>query len=88
MYARAFHVKHPQGPINMQFSAAHSIANAALRVTPGPMWQYPETVSDPKMKKLRDIVNIELAPRTIEVMAKDLAGGFPNSLGGYLLLWR
>ena len=78
MYARQFYVAHPKTPVNMQFSAAHSIANAALRVTPGPLWQRPESVSDPKMKRLRDIVNIELDPRTLEVMAKDLTGELPK----------
>ncbi len=78
MYAPIFHVKHPRGPVNMQFSAAHSLANAALRVTPGPKWQYPESVSDPKMRELRDKVSIETNQQTLEVMAQDLAGEPPK----------
>ena len=78
MYAPIFHVRHPQTPVNMQFSAAHSLANAAFRVTPGPKWQYPESVNDPKMKEFRDKVAIELNSKTLEVMAQDLAGEPPK----------
>ncbi len=78
MYAPIFHVRHPQTPVNMQFSAAHSLANAAFRVTPGPRWQYPESVNDPKMKEFRDRVAIELDSKTLEVMAQDLAGELPK----------
>ena len=78
MYAPIFFVRHPQGPVSMQFSAAHSLANAAFRVTPGPKWQYPESVNDPKMEEFRNKVAIELDSRTLEVMAQDLAGELPK----------
>ncbi len=78
MYSPIFHVRHPRTPVNMQFSAAHSLANAAFRVTPGPKWQYPESASDPKMKEFRDKITIELNSKTLEVMAQDLAGEPPK----------
>lgn len=78
MYAPIFHVNHPKGPVNMQFSAAHSLANLAFRVTPGPMWQYPESSNDPEMKKFREKVAIEPNTQTLEVMAQDLAGELPR----------
>ncbi len=78
MYAPIFFVRHPQEPVSMQFSAAHSLANAAFRVTPGPKWQYPESVNDPKMKEFRNKVAIELDSKTLEVMAQDLAGELPK----------
>ena len=78
MYSPIFHVKHPKGPVNMQFSAAHSLANVAFGVKPGPRWQYPETIDDPQLKRLRDTVSIELDPGTLEVMAQDLTGEYPR----------
>lgn len=78
LYAPIFHVRHPRTPVNMQFSVAHSLANAALRVKPGPKWQYPETIDNPGMKRLRDMVDIELDPKTLDVMAQDLAGEYPK----------
>lgn len=78
LYAPIFYVKHPRGPVNMQFSAAHSLANAAFRVTPGPKWQYPETVDDPKMREFRDKVSIETNSQTLEAMAQDLSGERPR----------
>jgi len=80
MYHPIFHVRHPQTPVNMQFSAAHSLANAAFRVASGPKWQYPESINDPKMKEFRDKVTIELDPKTLEVAAQDLAGDLPKQL--------
>ena len=78
LYAPIFYVNHPRTPVNIQFSAAHSLANAAFRVTPGPMWQYPETADDPKMKEFRDKVTIEPNTQTLEVMEKDMASAVPK----------
>lgn len=78
LYAPIFHVKQPKTPANMQFSAPHALANAAFRVTPGPLWQYPETMDDPKMKIFRDKVSIEPNVETLAVMARDLAGEPPR----------
>ena len=78
MYAPIFYVKHPQTPVNMQFSAPHSIANLAYRVTPGPLWQTPEKVDEPRMREFREKVFIELDPKTLEVMEQDLKGEAPK----------
>ncbi len=78
MYARQFYVAHPKTPVNMQFSAAHSLANIAFRIPPGPMWQYPETANEPMMVEFRDKVTIEPNIQTLEVMEKDMASGLPK----------
>ena len=78
LYAPVFYVAQPRTPSNMQFSAPHSLANAAFRVTPGPRWQYPETIDDSQMKEFREKVGIETNVQTLEVMAKDLDGEAPR----------
>ena len=78
LYAPIFYVMHPKGPVNMQFSTPHSLANIAYRVIPGPKWQYPETADDPRMKEFREKVSIEPNTQTLEIMAQDLAGERPR----------
>ena len=78
LYAPQFYVKQPKTPVNMQFSAPHSMAMLAFRVTPGPQWQYPETTNDPRMREFRNRISIETNTQTLEVMAKDFNGEPPR----------
>ena len=78
LYAPVFYVTQPRTPANMQFSAPHSLANAAFRVIPGPRWQYPESIDEPQMKDFREKVSIETNVHTLEIMEKDLSGVAPR----------
>jgi len=78
LYSPIFHVQHPRGPVNMQFSAAHSLANAAFGIPPGPLWQDPEKADSPHMAAFREKVTIHLDPRTLEIMEEDLSGELPQ----------
>jgi len=78
LYAPQFYVKQPKTPVNMQFSAPHSMAMLAFRRTPGPQWQYPETMDIPEIRELRNCVSIEMNTDTLIVMEKDLNGNAPK----------
>lgn len=73
-----FKIVDPDGPISMQFSVPHSLANAAFRIKPSPRWQYPESITDPKRKAFRRKVSIEGNDQTMKTIAEDMTSGYPR----------
>lgn len=62
------------GPIGPQFSGSHVMAMAAYGIPPGPEWQRPELVDDPKIRRFRERVTIERDKELFKDMARQVPG--------------
>ncbi|MBI2907714.1 MAG: MmgE/PrpD family protein [Chloroflexi bacterium] len=58
--------KNPIGMVSCEFNQPHAMAMGALGIKRGPLWYAPETMNDPRVRALRDKVDVAVEPRAVE----------------------
>ncbi|MBI2907454.1 MAG: MmgE/PrpD family protein [Chloroflexi bacterium] len=75
--------KNPVGMVSCEFNQPHAMAMGALGIRRGPLWYAPETMSDPRVRALREKVDVALEPKTVEARSwplEDRIRKWPTSL--------
>jgi 2-methylcitrate dehydratase PrpD len=79
-YNPIFHVKHPETPVNRQFSLNHCLANIAFGVPRGLLWHDAQNAGEHRIKEFREKVTFEPDPKTLKAVAEDFGGPPPHLL--------
>ncbi|MFH1484487.1 MAG: MmgE/PrpD family protein [Chloroflexota bacterium] len=61
--------KNPIGMVSCEFNQPHAMAMGALRVRRGPQWYSPETMNDPRVRALREKVDVAVEEKTKEAVS-------------------
>lgn len=61
--------KNPIGMVSCEFNQPHAIAMAALRIRRGAAWYAPETMNDPRVRALREKVDVAIEEKAKQMQA-------------------
>lgn len=77
-FAPRFAIPHPKEPINLQFNLPYALACLAHGLPPGPGFFAPDVRDDASMRRIREAVQVELDPSSVEGLQRQLTGPNPR----------